>query len=71
MLQYFPDFFTEEQIKEKMKRYNLKTMFHLVKKFFKKEYDYAGTEIELSNRYQNTITGDYLVDNLLFLSYLL
>ncbi len=26
MLKYFPDFFTEEQIKEIMKRYNLKTI---------------------------------------------
>ena len=57
MLQYFPDYFTEEQIKENMKRYNLQVMFNLVKKYFKKEYDYSGTEIELSNRYQNTINS--------------
>ena len=57
MLQYFPHFFTEEQIKENMKHYNLQTMFHLVKKYFKKEYGYVGTEIELSNRYQNTINS--------------
>ena len=57
MLQYFSDYFTEEQIKENMKRYNLQTMFNLVKNYFKKEYGYVGTEIELSNRYQNTINS--------------
>lgn len=57
MLQYFPNYFTKEQIKENMKRYNLQVMFNLVKKYFKKEYDYSGTEIELSNHYQNTINS--------------
>ncbi len=32
-------------------------MFDLVKKYFAKEYGYTGTEIELSNRYQNTINS--------------
>lgn len=57
MLQYFSDSFTEEQIKENMKRYNLQTMFDLVKKYFNTEYGYSGTEIELNNRYQNTINS--------------
>lgn len=57
MLQYFPDYYTEEQLRENMKRYNLQNMFELVKKYFWQEYGYAGTEIELSNRYQNTINS--------------
>lgn len=57
MMQFFSDYFTEDQIRENMKRYNLQTMFGLVKKYFMQEYDYAGTEIELSNRYQNSINS--------------
>lgn len=57
MLQYFPDYYTEEQLRGNMKRYNLQNMFELVKKYFWQEYGYAGTDIELSNRYQNTINS--------------
>lgn len=62
MLQYFPDYYTEEQLRENMKRYNLQNMLELVKKYFLQEYGYSGMEIELSNRYQNTINS-YIYDD--------
>jgi hypothetical protein len=37
-------------------------MLAVVKKYFIKEYGYAGTEIELSNRYQNSINS-YFYNN--------
>ena len=57
ILQYFPDYFTAEQLKENNKRYNIHTMFSIVKKHFEKEYGYTGSEIELSNKYQNSINS--------------
>lgn len=57
MLQFFPDYYTEEQLRYNMKRYNLQNMFELVKKYFLQEYGYAGADIALSNRYQNTINS--------------
>lgn len=57
ILKYFPTYFTEEQLKENMTRYNLQTMFDIVKKQFAKEYGYTGNDIELSNIYQNTINS--------------
>lgn len=38
MLRYFSSYFTEEQLKENMERYNLQTMFEIVKRYFAKEY---------------------------------
>lgn len=63
ILTYFPSCFTEEQLKENMARYNLQTMLKIVKKHFAKEYSYTGTEIELSNLYQNTINSYIYNDN--------
>lgn len=57
MLKYFSSYFTEEQLKENMVRYNLQAMFDIVKRYFAKEYSYIGTEIELSNLYQNSINS--------------
>lgn len=57
MLRFFPDYYTEEQLRNNMKRYNLQNMFALVKEYFQKEFGYTGTDIELSNRYQNTINS--------------
>ena len=57
MMQYFSDFFTEEQLRENMERYNLQKMFEVVKEYFKKEYGYVGEAITLSNRYQQTINS--------------
>lgn len=57
MLQYFSDYFTEEQLKENMRHYNLQRMFDLVKKYFKKEYNFDGQAIALTNRYQQTINS--------------
>lgn len=57
MLKYFSSYFTEEQLKVNTTRYNLQEKFDIVKKYFAKEYGYAGTEIELSNLYQNTINS--------------
>lgn len=57
MIKYFSEYLTEEQLRENMKRYNLKRMFDLVKKYFKKEYGYEGEDIVLSNRYQHTINS--------------
>ena len=57
MLKYFPSYFTEEQLKENMERYNLQTMFDIVKRYFAKEYGYKGIEIEMSNIYQKSINS--------------
>ena len=57
MLKYFSSYFTEEQLKENMAKYNLQTMFDIVKRYFTKEYGFTGTEIELSNLYQNSINS--------------
>lgn len=57
MLKYFSSYFTEKQLKENMDRYNLQTMFDIVKKYFSREFGYNGTEIELSNSYQNSINS--------------
>ena len=57
MLKYFSSYFTEEQLKENMAKYNLQTMFDIVKRYFTKEYGFTGTEIELSNIYQNSINS--------------
>ena len=57
MLKYFSFYFTEEQLKENMARYNLQAMFDIVKRYFAKEYDYTGAGIELSNLYQRSINS--------------
>ncbi len=57
MLKYFPSYLSEGQLRENNIRHNLQVMFDLVKKYFAKEYGYTGMEIELSNRYQNTINS--------------
>ena len=57
MLKYFSSYFTEEKLKENMAKYNLQTMFDIVKRYFAKEYGFTGTEIELSNLYQNSINS--------------
>ena len=62
MLQYFPDFFTEEQLRNNMQHYNLSKMFELVKQYFEKEYGYKVDDITLSNRYQHTINS-YIYDD--------
>lgn len=62
MLQYFPDFFTEEQLRNNMQHYNLSKMFELVKQYFEKEYGYKVDDITLSNRYQYTINS-YIYDD--------
>ena len=45
MLQNFNGAFTEEQLRENMEKYNLTKMFELVKKYFKREYDYKDDSI--------------------------
>lgn len=62
MLQHFSAYFTKEQLQENMQHYNLENMFALVKKYFQKEYDYNGGNIELNNRYQRTVNS-YLYDD--------
>lgn len=57
MLQYFSDFFTEEQLRQNMEHYNLQKMFDVVKEYFYKEYGYEAHAITLSNRYQKTINS--------------
>ena len=63
MLQNFNGAFTEEQLRENMEKYNLTKMFELVKKYFKREYDYKDDSIILSNNYQQSINS-YLYDDL-------
>ena len=62
MLQNFNGAFTEEQLRENMEKYNLTKMFELVKKYFKREYDYEDDSIILSNNYQQSINS-YLYDD--------
>lgn len=62
MMEYFPGCFTKEQLRENRKRYNTQTIFRLVKKYFAQEYGYAGSAIELSSGYQNTINS-YIYKN--------
>ena len=57
MLQYFSEYFTEEQLKENMQRYNLENMLALVKSYFLQEYNYTGNNIELNNLYQRTVNS--------------
>lgn len=63
ILQYFPEHFTEEQLRENMKRYNLENMLALVKKYFKMEYNYSVPDIELNNLYQRTVNSYVYSDN--------
>ena len=62
MLQYFSEYFTEQQLRENMQRYNLENMFTLVKKYFQKEYNFTGSDIELNNRYQRSVNS-YIYDD--------
>lgn len=62
MLQYYPEYFTEEQLRANMQHYNLENMFALVKKYFQKEYNYSGGNIELNNRYQRSVNS-YIYDD--------
>ena len=57
MLDYFSEYFTEEQLQANMKRYNLENMLAIVKDYFLKEYGYVANNIELNNRYQRTINS--------------
>ena len=57
MLDYFSEYFTEEQLQANMQRYNLENMLAIVKDYFLKEYGYVATNIELNNRYQRTINS--------------
>lgn len=57
MLHYFSKHFTAEQLQDNMRRYNLDNMLVIVKDYFRKEYGYAGDNIELNNRYQRTINS--------------
>lgn len=57
MLDYFSEYFTEEQLQANMQRYNLKNMLAVVKDYFLKEYGYVANNIELNNRYQRTINS--------------
>lgn len=57
MLDYFSEYFTEEQLQANMQRYNLENMLAIVKGYFLKEYGYVGDNIELNNRYQRTINS--------------
>lgn len=57
MLDYFSEYFTEEQLQANMQRYNLENMLAIVKDYFLKEYGYVANNIELNNRYQRTINS--------------
>lgn len=57
MLDYFSEYFTEEQLQSNMQRYNVENMLAVVKDYFLKEYGYVANSIELNNRYQRTINS--------------
>lgn len=57
MLDYFSEYFTEEQLQANMQRYNLENMLAVVKDYFLREYGYVANNIELNNRYQRTINS--------------
>lgn len=57
MLEKFPGYFTKEQLRADMQQYNVQSIFALVKEYFQREYNYAGNDIELNNRYQRTVNS--------------
>ena len=63
MMKYYQESgLTEEQLRENSQKYNLNQMFQLVKKYFKKEYDYHAKGIELNNRYQYSVNSYIFLD---------
>ena len=63
MMDYFPGCFTKEQLREGNKHYNTQAIFQLVKKYFAKEFGFAGSMIEVSSNYQRTINSRTCKDN--------
>lgn len=64
MLKYFRESgLTEDQLRENDKKYNLNSMLSLVKEYFGKLYGYYGTDIVLSNRYQQSINSYIFIDH--------
>ena len=51
LLEYLPkEQFSEDLIKENLKKYNLDKMLKQIKYYFKEEYQYYDSKIELNNR---------------------
>lgn len=63
MMKYYQHLgLTEDNLKEINQKYNLDTIFQMVKLYFKEEYGYQCEEIELSNRYQHSINSYVRLD---------
>ena len=61
LLEYFPKhIFTEESIKENLKKYNLSTMFAVIRRYFAQEYQFSDEKLELNNRYQRSINSYFV-----------
>ena len=53
ILEYLPkDQFSEELIKENLEKYSLEKMLEQIQYFFRKEYEFSDSKVELNNRYQ-------------------
>lgn len=58
LLEYLPkEQFSEDLIKENLKKYNLDKMLKQIQYYFKEEYQYYDSKIELNNRYQGNISS--------------
>lgn len=57
ILEYLPkDQFSEELIKENLEKYSLEKMLEQIQYFFRKEYEFSDSKVELNNRYQGNIS---------------
>ena len=58
LLEYLPkEQFSEDLIRENLKKYNLDKMLKQIQYYFEKEYQYYDSKIELNNRYQGNISS--------------
>lgn len=58
ILEYLPkDQFSEELIKENLEKYSLEKMLEQIQYFFRKEYEFSDSKVELNNRYQGNISS--------------
>ena len=58
ILEYLPkDQFSEKLIKENLEKYSLEKMLEQIQYFFRKEYEFSDSKVELNNRYQGNISS--------------
>lgn len=58
LLRYLPkNIFSEESIRNSLKKYSLENMLAEIRKYFEREYHFFDEKIELNNRYQRSINS--------------